>query len=74
MTKPFIPLWRELDTRRRPGAATAESDAESGTEPASIRQELRALKVMRDRGAMSENDYRVRKEALLASVRPAGGR
>lgn len=50
----------------RPGAAPAATDGESGAEDGGIDQDLRALKVMLDRGLISRADYDRRRAELLA--------
>lgn len=82
MAQRFTPVWREAksgrtDTGRpevrragsRPGAAGAAADAESGSEAATEtrRQALFALKVMRERGHMTQEDYDRRRAAILQS-------
>lgn len=50
----------------RPAAAGAEADAESGVEGTdSVERDLRALKVMFDRGLMSRAEYEERRAALM---------
>ncbi|HEV7372844.1 SHOCT domain-containing protein [Arenibaculum sp.] len=50
----------------RPGASTAQTDAESGNDGSdSARRGLRALDVMRDRGLISREEYDQRRAALL---------
>lgn len=50
----------------RPAAAGAETDAESGAEGVdSVERDLRALKVMFDRGLMSRKEYEERRAALM---------
>lgn len=67
MPKRFKALWggkRPPKTRGRP-AASAEADSESGNEGAgSSDKDLYALDVMRERGLISEQDYRRRRAAL----------
>jgi hypothetical protein len=49
----------------RPGAAVARTDAESGEEGAGPERDLYALKVMLDRGLISQADYDRRRAELL---------
>lgn len=57
----------------RPGAAPATTDGESGTATDGIESDLRALKVMRDRGLMSQADYDRRRAELLSQRTPGTG-
>ncbi len=51
----------------RPGAAMAMTDAESGEEGAGPERDLYALKVMRDRGLISQDDYDRRRAEILGA-------
>lgn len=78
MAKRFTTVWG--DAGRQPAArvaarpaAGADADAESGTGDDTLRQSLRALRVMRDRGLMSEEEYeRHRADAAARAGRPGG--
>ena len=66
MPKRFKAIWGEKrppKTLGRP-AASAEADSESGDEGAARDKDLYALEVMRERGLISEEDYRRRKARL----------
>jgi hypothetical protein len=66
----FTSVWGEERANKpsfRPAAASAAADSESGTEGGdSTRQSLRALKVMLDRGLMTDREYEIRKAEILA--------
>lgn len=51
------PVRPQSRPQSRPGAAMAVTDAESGEEGAGPERDLYALKVMRDRGLISRDDY-----------------
>ena len=55
---------------RRPAAAPATTDAESGTEAIDVTADLRALEAMRQRGLIDQQTYESRRRALL---RQSGG-
>ena len=69
MTHRFLSIWGEgrRGTRRtrRPAAATDAADAESGSQGRNRDAELRALKVMAQRGLMSPEEYDRRRAAVL---------
>ena len=66
----FTSIWGEGRAKKpssRPAVASAVADSESGTEGGdSTRQSLRALKVMLDRGLMTDREYEIRKAEILA--------
>jgi hypothetical protein len=66
----FTSVWGEERAKKpssRPAVASAAADSESGTEGGdSTRQSLRALKVMHDRGLMTDQEYEIRKAEILA--------
>lgn len=63
MAKRFTTVWGDggrapvRGVGARPAAAGAEADAESGRGDDTLRQSLRALRAMRDRGLISEEEY-----------------
>ena len=71
MPKRFKAIWGEKRPPKSLGrpAASAETDSESGDEGAGRDKDLYALKVMRERGLISEEDYERRK----AKIEEAGG-
>ena len=71
MPKRFKAIWGEKRPPKSLGrpAASAEADSESGDEGAGRDKDLYALKVMRERGLISEEDYARRR----AKIEEAGG-
>ena len=69
MPKRFKAIWGEKRSPKTLGrpAASAEADSESGDEGAGRDKDLYALDVMRERGLISEEDYRRRKAKIEAS-------
>lgn len=68
MPKRFKAPWggkRPPKTLGRP-AASAEADSETGNEGGGVEKDLYALDVMRERGLISEEDYRRRKAQIDA--------
>lgn len=68
MPKRFKAIWGEKRPPKSLGrpAASAEADSESGNEGAGREKDLYALKVMRERGLISEEDYRRRRAKIEA--------
>ena len=50
----------------RPAITSPATDAESGDDGTDVSADLRALKVMLDRGLMTQKEYDDRRSALLA--------
>ncbi|NYZ15697.1 SHOCT domain-containing protein [Azospirillum sp. RWY-5-1] len=80
MAKRFTTVWGDgarppvRGVATRPAAAGAETDAESGSGDDTLRQSLRALRAMRDRGLMSEEEYeRHRADTVARAGRPQPG-
>ena len=69
MPKRFRPIWGKDKPARTLGrpAASAETDSESGNEGVDRAKDLHALEVMRDRGLISEEEYRRRKAKIEAT-------
>ncbi len=68
MPRRFKAIWGEKRPPKSLGrpAASAETDSESGDEGAGRDKDLYALKVMRERGLISEEDYERRKARIEA--------
>ena len=70
MKRRFTSVWNEhrpVKASSRPAVANATVDDESGTAGTdSTDRSLRALKVMFDRGLMTEAEYQARKAEILA--------
>lgn len=66
MAPRYTPVW---GCTRRPAAASAGTDAESGGQEESLRRSLRALAVMRDRGLITEAEYEEHRAAAEARER-----
>ena len=69
MTHRFRSIWGEgrrgTRRKRRPAAANGTADEESGFQGRDRDAELRALKVMAQRGLMSPEEYDRRRAAIL---------
>lgn len=78
MAKRFTTVWGDargtpVRGAAPPAAAGSDADAESGAGDDTLRQSLRALRVMRDRGLMSAEEYeRHRADAVARAARAAG--
>ncbi|MCB9960176.1 MAG: SHOCT domain-containing protein [Rhodospirillaceae bacterium] len=58
-----------MTTRRSGGISSAETDSESGGDgDEGVERDLFALKVMRDRGLISQTDYDTRRAELLGEA------
>ncbi len=68
MGKRFVSVWGEGPAVRvagRPAAASMAADSESGTDGAGVEADLRALRVMRERGLISAEEHERRRAELL---------
>ena len=76
MANRFTSIWNEKKSTvkavrpvRRAGVVTGSADAESGEEgDDSAARSLRALKVMLDRGLMTQAEYDERRNAITGKV------
>jgi hypothetical protein len=76
MANRFTSIWNEkkpsvkaVRPARSAGVASSSADAESGDEGSdSAAQSLRALKVMLDRGLMTQAEYDERKAAIIGNA------
>ncbi|MCA8907354.1 MAG: SHOCT domain-containing protein [Rhodospirillaceae bacterium] len=63
-----------MTTRPSGGITSAETDSESGSDgDTDVARDLFALKVMRDRGLISQADYDTRRAELLGPPAGDGG-
>jgi hypothetical protein len=75
MANRFTSIWNEkkpavkaVRPAERAGVASGSADAESGDEGDSTVRSLRALKVMLDRGLMTQAEYDERKSAITGNA------